>query len=174
MLFIPIQLLTAFLFFCQSAFVGQSADCKFQCCDVHAMALVFHCIQCRSRSFKLELQQEWKFLILGSFFQLSIIFVLLILSPGDCCFFQPSLGTLHLKNKIVRPDAFGLTAWPDYLSHLGHADIAESEEPCPARVILAASSISLPGMSLVMFCASRCQTPMNFFVVFTYHIMTFQ
>ena len=42
--------------------------------------------------------------------------------------------------------------WPDYRFCLGPAD---ADELGPPRVIIAASSISLPRMSLVMFCASK-------------------
>lgn len=171
MLFIPIQLLSAFFLSVNPLLLGNLLV-------AHASAVMCMPWLWYSTAFNVGpgLSNGVTARMEVSHFVLLILMPLIhFFSPGDCCFFQPSLGTLHLKKRLS--DTFGLTAWSDYLSRLGHAD-EESEKPCPApcpaRVIFAASSISLPGMSLVMFCASKCQTPMNFFVVFTYHSMTFQ
>ena len=85
----------------------------------------------------------------------------------DSCFQSRSLLFLSTKpwQFHLQKDCPARHIWPDYRFCLGHADI---DELCPPRVIFAASSISLPRMSLVMFCASKWPTSMNFFFSLTW------
>ena len=136
--FIPTSLLSAFLFPTIGS-VWQSVYCACQCCDVCAMALAINCIQGRSWSL------DWSNNRIGSS---SSFFCL------DSCF--QSMSWLFLSTKPwqfhLQKDCPARHIWPDYRFCLGGADI---DELCPPRVIFAASSISLPRMSLVMFCASK-------------------
>lgn len=154
--FIPTPLLSAFLFPTIGS-VWQSVYCACQCCDVCAMALAINCIQGRSWSL------DWSNNRIGSF---SSFFCL---SQCHCLWFTFSVQVVFLSTKPwqfhLQKDCPARHIWPDYRFCLGPAD---ADELGPPRVIIAASSISLPPMSLVMFCASKWPTSMNFFFSLTW------